>query len=103
MNLSIIIVSWNTRELLAQCLSSIQSTTRPETVANLEVFVVDNASSDGSAALVRQHFPWVKLIQSAENLGFARGNNLAIRQSTGRYVLLLNPDTEILQGALETL
>jgi GT2 family glycosyltransferase len=103
MNLSIIIVSWNTQLLLAQCLASIQSATHPKTLADLEIFVVDNASSDGSADMVRQHFPSVRLIESPENLGFARGNNLAIRQSTGRYVLLLNPDTELLPGALEGL
>ncbi len=103
MNLSIVIVSWNTQKLLAQCLHSIQRAAQPETLANSEVFVVDNVSNDGSAEMVRQQFPWVRLIQSTENLGFARANNLAIRQSTGRYVLLLNPDTEVLPGAFETL
>jgi GT2 family glycosyltransferase len=103
MKLSIIIISWNTQKLLAQCLSSILNATQPATLAQLEVFVVDNASSDGSAEMVRARFPWVRLIQSPDNLGFAPANNVAIRQSRGRYVLLLNPDTEVLQGALETL
>jgi GT2 family glycosyltransferase len=103
MNLSIVIVSWNTQRLLSLCLHSIQNATKSETLADVEVIVVDNVSSDGSAEMVRQHFPWVHLIQSPENLGFARANNLAIRQSTGRYVLLLNPDTEVLSGAIEAL
>jgi len=116
-DLSIIIVNWNTRELLAGCLRSIANCelriTNYRTPAtpiyrsiNLpaaEVFVVDNASTDGSATMVREHFPWVRLIENTENVGFARANNQGIALATGRYVLLLNPDTEIHPGALETL
>jgi len=69
----------------------------------LEVIVVDNASADGSVAMVREDFPQVRLIANAENLGFTRGNNQAIAQSRGRYVLLLNPDTEVIGDALNTM
>jgi GT2 family glycosyltransferase len=103
MNLSIIVVSWNTQALLAQCLDSIPNTTHPTVLTGIEVLVVDNCSKDGSVAMVRTHFPWVRLIENAENVGFARANNQAIRQSRGSYVLLLNPDTEVRQGALEAL
>lgn len=101
MDLSIIIVSWNTRELLAACLESIYG--QPPAGFRHEVLVVDNASSDGSAALVRQRFPQVRLTESKANLGFAGGNNLAIRESHGRYLFLLNPDTKLLPNALTEL
>ena len=89
-DLSIVIVNWNTRELLADCLESIF-----ENVHDLayEVLVVDNASSDGSADMVRRRFPQARLIENEQNVGFARANNQAIRCSMGRYVLLLNSDT----------
>ena len=99
-DLSIIIVNWNTRDLLAQCLDSVFETAGD---LDLEVFVVDNASTDCSADTVRKDFPQVKLIENNENVGFARANNQAIQESTGRYVLLLNPDTEVRTDALETL
>ncbi len=108
-DLSIIIVSWNTRDLLSQCLTSIALDLEriPPTPRLLssspEVFVVDNASTDGSAQMVREEFPWVRLIENAENAGFARANNQAIRESMGRYVVLLNPDTEVHPGALEAM
>ena len=112
MHLSIIIVSWNTRDLLAQCLESIVSNlttddrSLPEGTVHCpkglstEIFIVDNASSDDSAAMVRARFPKVRLIENRENVGFARANNQAIRASTGQYVLLLNPDTVVLPNAL---
>jgi len=114
-DLSVIIVNWNTRELLAGCLESVAgsrlkvegrgaepvtSNPQPSTV---EVIVVDNASSDGSAAMVRERFPWVTLIENAENVGFAAANNQGIPEATGRYVVLLNSDTEVRPGALEVL
>ncbi len=112
-DLSIIIVNWNTRELLAKCLRSLypvpngeEQRVGPLTLqdgSSYEVFVVDNASSDGSDEMVRHRFPQVHLIQNRENVGFARANNQAIPLSQGRYVLLLNSDTEVQAGALETL
>jgi len=115
MDLSIIIVNWNTRDLLAQCLESIISSrisvarhkaadlTTDDWLLTTEIFVVDNAPTDGSPQMVRELFPQVRVIQNRENIGFARANNQAISQSAGRYVLLLNPDTEVQPGALETL
>jgi N-acetylglucosaminyl-diphospho-decaprenol L-rhamnosyltransferase len=109
-------VNWNTRELLAQCLQSLLATGNTSAQPfedefpllafgpyGAQVFVVDNASSDGSAQMVRDRFPWVRLIANSENVGFARGNNQAIHQACGRYVLLLNSDTEVRPGALEAL
>jgi glycosyltransferase involved in cell wall biosynthesis len=95
----VIVVSWNTREQLGACLVSLVAAVA-ELSGSAEIFVVDNASSDGSAALVESHFPGVKLIANDTNLGFARANNLALAQSSGDYVLLLNSDTELLPGAL---
>ncbi|MEJ2746766.1 MAG: glycosyltransferase family 2 protein, partial [Anaerolineae bacterium] len=96
-DLSIIIVSWNVRDLLQACLSSIAAN-RGE--LDLEVIVVDGASADGSPEMVRQQFPWVKLIACDENVGFPRGNNIGLREANGRFLLLLNPDTEIRGDAL---
>lgn len=90
MDLSIVIVNWNTRALLRDCLASVSEGLGP---LQVEVLVVDNASEDGSADLVRRDFPQVTLIENAENLGFAAGNNVALRSAIGRYVMLLNTDT----------
>ena len=90
LDLSVIIVSFNTRELLRNCLSSIFSSI---TGIAFEVIVVDNASLDGSPEMVRESFPEVLLIESGTNAGFARANNLAMREARGRYFLLLNSDT----------
>lgn len=97
MDLSVIIVNWKVKDLLEKCLRSIFNETRD---ISFEVFVVDNNSGDGSAEMVREKFPQVNLMASPENLGFAKGNNLAIKKSQGKYILLLNPDTEILDNAL---
>lgn len=96
--LSIVIVSWNVKDLLRKCLKSIDEGREG---IDLEVFVVDNASHDNSAEMVNEEFPWVKLIASKKNLGFAGGNNVAIRQAEGEYILLLNPDTEIFPDTLK--
>jgi len=100
MDISILIVNWNTRDYLRQCLRSIK-----ENAGKIpyEIIVVDNASHDGSAAMVEQEFPEVNLCASKENLGFARGNNLAYSRSSGSYVLVMNPDITLLEGTLEGL
>lgn len=97
MKLSIVIVSYNVSGYLQQCLDSVM--TALEGIEG-EVFVVDNASSDDSVAMVRSRYPQVRLIESGENLGFSRANNVAIRQASGEYVLLLNPDTEVAEDTL---
>jgi hypothetical protein len=103
MGLSVIIVNWNTRDLLAQCLESVSSSQISAAGHATEIFVVDNASTDDSSRMVRNRFPQVLLIENTENRGFARANNQAIRESTEGYVLLLNPDTDVQPGALDTL
>jgi N-acetylglucosaminyl-diphospho-decaprenol L-rhamnosyltransferase len=100
MELSIIIVNWNTRELLKQCLESVYACSPNCT---FEVWVVDNASTDGSADMVTENFPLVRLITNQENVGFARGNNQAACQAAGRYIMLLNSDTIVYLGALDRL
>ncbi len=99
-DLSILIISYNTRDLLLNALKAVRDVgcSRP-----YEVIVLDNASHDGSADAVAEHFPEVRLIRSEENLGFAKGNNVAAEQATGRWLLLLNPDTEVYPGALDAI
>ena len=97
MKLGIVIVSYNVRTYLEQCLQSVQKAL--EGIEG-EVFVVDNHSEDDSVAVVRTDYPWVRLIESPENVGFARANNIAIRQSEAEYVLLLNPDTVVEENTL---
>src|SRR5512142_2155622 len=98
--LSIIIVNWNTRQHLLECLGSIFTNPTP---AEFEVVIVDNASSDGSAEAVADAYPQVKLIRSSENMGFARANNRATILTTGQYWLLLNPDTLVHPNAIDWL
>ena len=100
MDLSFVVVSYNVRELLANCLRSVRETLRDSGIA-YEVWVIDNASSDDSASMVRRDLPEMHLIANAENSGFAAANNQGIRQAGGRYVFLLNPDTELLDGAAQ--
>ena len=109
-DLAIIIVSWNVRDLLAACLDSIatapiqlKQNESPTESPCVEVIVVDSASSDGSAEIVRQRFPWVRLIAEPGNVGFTRGNNIALAQAHGRHLMLLNPDTVVHGDALNRL
>jgi len=93
MDLSIIIVNYNVREYLLKCLKSIFRNTQE---ISFEVIVVDNASSDDSSGVVLEQFPQVKLIGNQTNLGFARANNQGIKVARGSFILLLNPDTEVI-------
>ncbi len=104
-DLSIVIISWNVRELLRRCLDSIQESLKGEKGKgpSVETIVFDNGSADGSADMVREGFPGVHLMESEVNLGFTKGNNLALGQSEGRHILLLNPDTEVVGDALGTM
>jgi GT2 family glycosyltransferase len=117
-DLTVVIVNWNVRDLLATCLHSILDPgTRLDSdgpgiwqlafpgvsPCTIEVIVVDSASTDGSVDMVRHAFPAVELLASGENLGYTGGNNLGIRASHGRYVLILNPDTEVIGAALPTM
>ena len=101
MDLSILVVTYNSEKLIGQLLDHLHSEfVREGDHLHAEVIVVDNASRDGTADLVRRNFPWVKLTASAQNLGFAAGNNLAAREASGRHLLLLNPDAMPAPGAL---
>ena len=97
MKLSIVIVSYNVRTFVAQCLDSVQKASEGMEV---EVFVVDNASADDTVSHIGRHYPWVKLIANEDNLGFSRANNIAIHQAQGEYILLLNPDTIVAEPTL---
>jgi GT2 family glycosyltransferase len=96
-DLSIIVVSWNVRELLNECLASLEANRGR---LSLQVIVVDSASSDGSPEMIAAGFPWVELIRCQENVGFPRGNNIGLAIATGRFLLLLNPDTVVVGDAL---
>lgn len=108
LDLGIVIVSYNTRDLLAACLTCLKGALDASGL-KAETLVVDNASADGSAAMVARDFPWVRLHDGGQNLGFTVANNLALRSLLARgaaapaWILLLNPDTEVRPGALEGL
>lgn len=97
MDVSVIIVNYNTRDLTLQCLNSVYKKTKH---LNFEVIIVDNASSDDSVEVLRKEYPQVCLIGSKENLGFGRANNIGIKQSSGRMLFLLNPDTILINNAI---
>lgn len=95
---SIIIVNWNTRQLLLQCLSSIRTH-----AAHCEVLVVDNGSTDGSHTAIEHEFPEVRIIRHAENKGYARANNAGVRAAAGEYLLFLNSDTILMADTVALL
>ncbi|MBP1637283.1 MAG: glycosyltransferase family 2 protein [Bacteroidetes bacterium] len=97
MDVSIIIVNYNTKDLLHNCVESVYRETKE---INYEIIVVDNASVDGSQEMVETLFPKVKLIKSEENLGFGKANNVAAKKATGKYLFLLNSDTELKNNAV---
>jgi N-acetylglucosaminyl-diphospho-decaprenol L-rhamnosyltransferase len=99
-DISIIILSWNTRNLLASCLRSIYQTAND---LDMEIIVVDNASQDDSREMVRAEFPQVRLIENKENVGFARANNQAARIAQGQYIFLLNSDAELQTDSLQVM
>ena len=100
MKLSIVIICWNDLRVIRDCLRSLYESTH---TVDFEVIVSDNGSIDGSVEYIRKTYPSVRVLENGENLGFARGNNAGIRASRGEYVLILNPDTIIHDGALDTL
>src|SRR5438045_2768723 len=97
-DLSIIVVSYNTAALLRRCLASVYA--NPHSHYSFEVIVVDNGSGDGSAEMVRQVFPQAQVVANAENRGFAAATNQGLDLAEGAYLLLLNPDTEVIGDAL---
>lgn len=100
MDITLIILNYKSRGLTKQCLKGIDLL---KSRLQIETIVVDNASGDGTAEMVRDEFPWVKMIASPTNQGYSAGNNLGIRQAQGKYVVVLNPDVAIFNNALEIL
>ena len=98
MKLSIVILCWNDLKVIQDCLESIFATTHQ---TDFEVIVSDNGSADLSVTLIRENYPLVRIVENGANLGFAKGNNVGIQASQGEYVLILNPDTIIHDGALD--
>lgn len=100
MDISIVILNYKTKGLTKQCLKGLELIKPP---LNTEIIVVDNASHDGTAELIREEFPQVKFIESPINKGYAGGNNLGLRQAIGKYCLILNPDVSIINNSIEIL
>jgi hypothetical protein len=96
-DVSVCIVNWNTGKLLDNCIRSIKEKTRG---LSYEIIIVDNNSSDNSVSMIKSNHPECVLIESGKNLGFAKGNNEAVKKASGRYILYLNPDTELITNAL---
>jgi GT2 family glycosyltransferase len=98
--LSIVIVSWNVQTFLRRCLLSIEN---QQDDLSIEVIVVDSASTDSSVKMVNEEFPQIQLIECNQNVGFPKGNNIGMKEARGHFILLLNPDTELIDGALKSL
>ena len=99
-DVSIVIVSYNTKELTTECIRSILDNVKG---INFEIIVIDNDSKDGSPEYLRQYFPTIQTIALPENLGFSKANNRGVKVAKGRYVLFLNSDTVVYPGALENM
>ena len=99
MKVSVIVLNWNGKKYLPECLDSLGS----QTLRDFEVVLVDNGSSDGSTDFVRERYPWVRLVALQENTGFAEGNNRGLKESTGEYVVTLNNDTRVMPDFLAEL
>lgn len=99
-DISIIIVNWNTEKLLLDCVDSLYRTTHQ---SKIEVIVIDNASTDNSVSALRASFPQIQIVVNPTNFGFAKANNIGIIRATGRYVCLINSDVKVLDGALDQL
>src|SRR5690349_5834179 len=99
-SLSIVIVNFNSGNFLSECLDSLD---RVKDEANLEIWVVDNASSDDSIQKARKKYPQINYLLNKENLGFGKANNLALRQIKNEYILILNPDTQVEKNTLKYL
>jgi len=100
MDVSIILVSYNTKELTENCIKSVYEKTQE---LDYDIWVIDNNSHDDSCKMIKEEFPQVKLIESKENLGFGKANNLAIKQSNAKYIFLLNTDTVLINNAIKIL
>lgn len=103
LDLSVIILSYNTEDITARCLEKLKIAKdycEKRLKNSVEVIVVDNGSSDGSAQIIKSDFPWVKLVASKENLGFSRGNNIAMEESKNPFILLLNSDVYVEEESL---
>ena len=99
-SISIIIVNYNVKDYLANCLQSIRDSKYD---GNIDIIVIDNDSYDGSSSMIRDRFPFVRLIENSENLGFAKGVNIGLKEKLGDYILILNPDTVIEERTLSVL
>ena len=97
-DISIIIVNWKVKKLLKKCLDSIL---KYKEDLDIEIFVIDNNSNDGSLEMIRSNYPEVNMISLLINSGFAKANNLGLKKAKGKYLLLLNPDTEITKNFLK--
>lgn len=102
-DVTVVVVNWNVRDLLFRCLESVATHARRYGQPRLQTIVIDNASSDDSAGMVRSRFPDMTLVTNPDNVGFGRAVNQALAMATGRFCLLLNPDAEILDGAIAAL
>lgn len=100
-DISVVVLNYNTKEMLRQCLSSVYKSKLGS--YHFEVIVIDNASTDGSVSMVKNHFPQVKVVVNKRNIGFAAGNNKGIKKALGRYLLLLNPDTVVPPDTFKTM